>query len=469
MKIYSSLSQIQKDLENGAITCSELVSYYLENIEAHKDLNAFVEVYDDEARSQASAIDEEYARGTPRPLSGLIIGVKDLIAHKDHSVQGASAILDGYTSAIDATAIERLEAQGAIVIGRQNCDEFGMGSSNENSVYEPALNGIDKSLVPGGSSGGSAVAVQMNMCLASLGTDTGGSVRQPAAFCGIIGLKPTYSRISRFGLLAYASSFDSVGVLAKSIEDVKLILNTVQGPDENDSTSYSGEKKSTGRSKPFRIACFKEGIEHDGLDPQVSETMKATISQLQNEGNIVDLVNFELLDYALPTYYILTTAEASTNLSRYDGVRYGHRSDDSSSLEDMYKNTRTEGFGKEVIRRIMLGTFVLSEGYYDAYYSKAQKMRRLIKKEIQKVLTDYDFIMLPTTPGPAFELGKERNNPVEMYLEDLFTVPASVSGLPAISLPLGRKGDLPLGIQVIADEFQEDDLLGFSEYLLTLG
>jgi len=468
LKTYSSLVEIQLDLKNGAITCQHLVEYYLDQIDRHHDLNAYIEVYGDEALKSAKEIDQKIVNGTAGELAGLVVGVKDLIAVGNHPVSGASAILKGYESPFTATAVQRLQDEDAIIIGRQNCDEFGMGSSNENSAYGPVKNGIDSNKVPGGSSGGSAVAVQMDMCQISLGTDTGGSVRQPAAFCGVIGLKPTYSRISRYGLLAYASSFDTVGVLGKSIDDVQKVLHFVQGADTNDSTAARETPKYDLKKSPYKVAFLGQGIQHEGLSKEMSDSMNLAMTKLSDQGNEVEVIDFDLLDYALPTYYVLTTAEASTNLSRYDGVRYGHRSVKGSDLEAMYKNTRTEGFGKEVLRRIMLGTFVLSEGYYDAYYTKAQKIRRLIKSQLQTVLETYDFVVLPTTPDCAFKLAEERSNPVEMYLEDLFTVLASVTGMPAISIPMGQKGELPLGLQIIGKEFDEDNLLSFSQYLLTL-
>ncbi|HAH37448.1 MAG TPA: Asp-tRNA(Asn)/Glu-tRNA(Gln) amidotransferase subunit GatA, partial [Algoriphagus sp.] len=335
------------------------------------------------------------------------------------------------------------------------------------------LNAQDESRVPGGSSGGSAVAVQANLCTASLGTDTGGSVRQPAAFTGVIGMKPTYSRISRWGLIAYASSFDTIGIFSKSVKDNALIMEVIAGHDEFDNTSsrkpifpYSQllhfEKKA-------KVAYLKETIESPALQPEIKEQTLKVLDQLREEGHEVEEVSFPLLDYILPTYYILTTAEASSNLSRFDGVKYGYRSPNAHNLESMYKLTRTEGFGEEVKRRIMLGTFVLSASYYDAYFTKAQKVRRLIKEYTENLLQDFDYILLPTTPSTAFKFGEHSDDPVAMYLEDLFTVQASVSGVPAISIPNGRdKNGMPIGLQVIANSFKEAELYAFSNYLTQL-
>ncbi len=473
MKSYSSLNGIQADLNDGHITCVELVRYYLKNIEEKKHLNAFVEVYADEAQQRAAAIDEKIAAGNAGRLAGMVVAIKDVLSHKDHGLQGASQILDSFQAQYNASAIERLLNEDAIIIGRNNCDEFAMGSSNENSSFGPVLNDADNSRVPGGSSGGSAVAVQADMCLVSLGSDTGGSVRQPAAFCGVLGLKPTYSRISRHGLIAYGSSFDCIGIFSRNVMDMALVLEIIAGPDEYDSTvsrkpvpAYSNAIAKRG---PYKIACISETIHADGLQEEIKEATLNTIEILRKEGHQVEEVDFPLLEYILPTYYILTTAEASSNLSRYDGVKYGFRSKQATTLEEMYKKTRAEGFGEEVKRRIMTGTFVLSASYYDAYYTKAQKARRMIRDMTKKILETYDFLVLPVTPTTAFKLGEHSADPLEMYLADLFTVQASVSGLPAVSIPNGldREG-LPIGFQVIADDFDEEGLLALSKEIMDL-
>ncbi len=469
MKNYHRLDEIQADLKLQKISCQQLVDHYLQNIKSQKHLNAFLEVYEEEARERAKAIDLKLKHNQAGKLAGLIFGIKDLICYKHHQVSGSSNILDGFESQITATAVQRLLDEDAIVIGRQNCDEFGMGSSNENSAFGNVKNASAPDRVPGGSSGGSAVAVQADMCQVSLGTDTGGSVRQPAAFTGVVGLKPTYSRISRWGLLAYASSFDTIGVFSKSIHDNEKVLETIAGQDPMDATSSSQPiPSSTKESKAkYKVAYLTEALESDAVQGEIKEQLSNTLSKLSSEGHVVEKVHFPLLDYVLPTYYILTTAEASTNLSRYDGVHYGHRSEETTDLESMYKLSRTEGFGEEVRRRILLGTFVLSADYYDAYFTKAQKTRKLIKEATERILLEFDFIIIPTTPTTAFKLGQHHNNPLEMYMADLFTVQASVTGIPAISLPLGKDANnLSIGLQIMSRAFDETKLFAFSKHLL---
>ncbi len=397
-----------------------------------------------------------------------------MLAYQDHPLQASSKILEGFISQFTATAVQRLIDEDAIIIGRQNCDEFAMGSSNENSAFGPVLNDADNTRVPGGSSGGSAVAVQADMCQVSLGSDTGGSVRQPAAFCGVIGLKPTYSRISRFGLVAYGSSFDCIGIFAKSIEDVALVLEVIAGADELDSTvsrnpvpSYSADLQNSANGKAYKVAYIREIEGAAGLQPEIRDCILSKISDIKSAGHTVEMIDFPLMEYVLPTYYILATAEASSNLSRYDGVRYGHRSREVTDLNSLYKKSRSEGFGKEVERRILLGTFVLSASYYDAYYTKAQKVRRIIRDKTKEIFKQYDFIIMPITPTTAFKLGEHTDNPLEMYLADLFSVQANVAGVPAIALPCGKdKQGLPIGLQVIADDFEESKLFQFSNSLL---
>lgn len=471
MKSYHTLSDIRNDLQLGNLTCQQLVSQYLKNIEDQKHLNAFIEVYTEEALDRAKDIDQKLKENQAGKLAGLVFGIKDLLCLDKHQVSGGSKILNNFESQFSATAVEALLKEDAIVIGRQNCDEFGMGSSNENSSYGPVKNALDPGKVPGGSSGGSAVAVQADMCLVSLGTDTGGSVRQPAAFCGIVGLKPTYSRISRWGLLAYASSFDTIGIFSKSIEDNALVLEIMAGADSKDGTASKKEvpaySAAGDTSETYKIAYLPEATETDALQPEIKAALINQIDILKAAGHTVEPVSFPMLDYVLPTYYILTTAEASANLSRYDGAHYGHRSPQVHDLESLYKNSRTEGFGEEVRRRILLGTFVLSASYYDAYYTKAQQVRRLIKEETQKILKEFDFIVIPTTPTTAFKLGEHTKNPLEMYMADLFTVQASVTGLPAISLPIGKDTEnMPIGIQIMTNAFDEAKLFAFSKKLM---
>lgn len=473
MKSYTSLREIKEDITLGKTSCKELVDYYLCNIKSKAHLNVFLEVFEDEARKKAEEIDSKIAQGKAGKLAGMVIGLKDVLCVEGKVIQASSKILDGFISQFTGTAVQRLIDEDAIIIGRQNCDEFAMGSSNENSAYGPVLNEVDNERVPGGSSGGSAVSVQADMCLAALGSDTGGSVRQPAAFCGIVGLKPTYSRISRYGLIAYASSFDIIGIFSKTIEDNAIILEVIAGVDEFDSTvsretvpEYT-QNLSIPSEKKIRVAYIKETLESEGLNEEVKQKTLEKINFLKDQGHTVEAVDFPLLDYVLPTYYILTTAESSSNLSRFDGVKYGYRSLNTVDLESMYKKSRSEAFGEEVKRRIMLGTFILSASYYDAYYTKAQKVRRLIKEKTQELLTDYDFIVLPTTPTTAFKIGEHSSHPLEMYLADLFTVQASVAGIPSISIPNGTdsKG-LPVGLQIMANTFEEPQLYAFSQYLL---
>ncbi len=473
MKPYSNFAQIQHELLTGTTSCEKLVSDCLSNIDNKKHLNAFLSVYREEALLCAQEVDRKIKNKTAGKLAGLVVGIKDVLCYKDHPLQAGSKILNGFHSQFNATAVQRLLDQDAIIIGRQNCDEFAMGSSNENSAFGPVLNDIDNSRVPGGSSGGSAVAVMANMCHVSIGSDTGGSVRQPAAFCGIVGLKPTYSRISRHGLVAYGSSFDCIGVFSKNIEDVALVLEVIAGEDEFDGTVSQREVPAyltePSPEKKFKVAYMSDTLDSPALQPAIRTAIKKKIEQLKEHGHQVDPISFPLNEYVLPTYYILATAEASSNLSRFDGVRYGYRSTNANNLESLYKKTRAEGFGKEVQRRILLGTFVLSASYYDAYYSKAQKVRRMIRNELKTIFKSYDFILTPTTPTTAFRLGTHSENPVEMYLADLFSVQANVAGIPGISLPCGiDEGGLPIGIQLMADDFEEEKLFQFSKILMNL-
>jgi len=432
-------------------------------------------VYEDEALSRAAAVDQKIKTGQAGKLAGLVVGLKDVLAYQDHPLQASSKILDGFISQFNATAVQRLLDEDAIIIGRQNCDEFAMGSSNENSAFGPVLNAADTSRVPGGSSGGSAVAVQADMCQISLGSDTGGSVRQPAAFCGVVGLKPTYSRISRFGLVAYGSSFDSIGIFGKSVEDVATVLEVIAGPDDTDSTvshkpvpAYTKDLAES-NGKKYKVAYVREIESSEGLQPEIRSSILAKIDQIKAAGHTVEVIDFPLQEYVLPTYYILATAEASSNLSRYDGVRYGYRSPNVTDLNSLYKKSRSEGFGKEVQRRILLGTFVLSASYYDAYYTKAQKVRRIIREKTKAILQAYDFIVMPITPTTAFKLGEHTGNPLEMYLADLYSVQANVAGVPAVAVPCGKdNAGLPIGLQLIADDFEESKLLHFSDSLIKM-
>ncbi len=404
-------------------------------------------------------------------LFGLVISIKDVICYRGHSVTAGSKILQGFQSLYSSTAVERLLEEDAIIIGRVNCDEFAMGSTTENSFYGPTRNAADATKIPGGSSGGSAVAVQADTCLVSLGSDTGGSVRQPAAFCGVLGFKPTYGRISRHGLLAYASSFDQIGILANSTEDIARVLEIISGPDEFDSTCNRSEKRfyakgaieNNNSNRSYRIAYFDTALNHKSIDSGIRQSTSDFISSLKNQGHTIEAVDFPYLDFIIPAYYVLTTAEASSNLSRYDGIRFGYRSENATNIHEVYKKSRTEGFGTEVKRRIMLGTFVLSAGYYDAYYTKAQKIRRLIALRTKEILDSYDFILMPASPVPAWEIGKMADDPVSMYLADIFTVQANMTGVPCITIPIqAHPNGMPLGVQLMAEKFEEEKLLSFA-------
>jgi len=469
MARYTHLSQVQEDIASGLITCEHLVEYYANRIKATNDLNIYVESYDEEALQRAKELDEKYQEdpSSVGRLFGMVVSIKDLLCYENHGVTAGSKILEGFKSLFSATGVQRLIDEDAIIIGRVNCDQFGMGSTNENSCYGPTKNGIDPTKVPGGSSGASAVAVQVDTCLISLGTDTGGSVRQPAAFCGVVGFKPSYGRISRYGLLAYGSSFDQIGVLSNSIEDIALTLEVMAGPDDFDSTASNQPVEAYSQqlefSKKAKIAYFPTAINHDSLDVDVKQQTQDLITKMKAEGHVVEGVDFDYLDYIIPAYYVLTTAEASSNLSRYDGVRFGYRSPNATNFEETYTLSRTEGFGTEVKRRIMLGTFVLSSGYYDAYYSQAQKVRRLIQNKTNEIFKEYDFILMPSAPGLAWDIGAVNDDPVTMYLADVFTVQANMAGIPAISIPIGTSKGLPIGVQLMANKFEEGKLLGFAK------
>ncbi len=461
---FHSYSELRAALLSGKISAVQIVEHYLAEIEKQRSLNAFLEVFRSSVLEQAKKLDQKLKSGQPGKLAGMVLALKDNIAYAGHKVSNSSKILENYTSVFSATVVERLVAEDALIIGRTNCDEFAMGSSNENSAFGIVKNPHDVSRVPGGSSGGSAVAVAAGMCTAALGSDTGGSIRQPASFCGVVGYKPTYGRVSRYGLLAYASSFDQIGPLTKTVDDSQLIMEVIAGKDPMDATSLSlpyPSETTIPSDKKFRIAYLKDCLEHPGLDNDIKEKTQSLIQKLKDEGHKVGPVDFPFLDHLVPTYYVLTTAEASSNLSRYDGVHFGYRNPNATDLESTYKMSRSTGFGKEVKRRIMLGTFVLSAGYYDAYYSKAQKVRKLLQSKIEEIFSTYDLILSPTTPGTAFKHG-EINDPIKMYLEDIFTVLANETGCPAVSLPLFRHANkLPVGIQFMAPTGKDEMLLSF--------
>lgn len=472
---YSGIIQYHQQLINRDTDCFQAVSHYLNRIDQNSYLNAFVEVYAQEALDKARRLDEERLSGKPmKRLHGVVVALKDVICYQGHKVTAASNILHGFESTFSASALQYLLDEDAIIIGNCNCDEFAMGSTNENSFYGPVRNALDHERVPGGSSGGSAVAVQADMCMLSLGSDTGGSVRQPADFCGIIGLKPSYGRISRYGLIAYASSFDQIGIFGKYIDDIALALEIMGKPDEYDSTmitqapatAYSRFRDTT--EKPYRIAYFRQVMEHPSLDPEMSQAINQTLLELTQQGHSVEAVEFDLIDYIVPTYYVLTTAEASSNLARFDGVRYGHRTSEAvKDLTDFYCRNRSEGFGREVKRRIMLGSFVLSAGFYDAYFQKAQQVRRRLYEQINMIFNDFDVLLMPTSPSTAFKMGENPNDPVAMYLADIFTVLANLVGIPGISIPLYQHSNgMPFGLQAMTQTGDELTLLQFSARLM---
>jgi len=476
---FTDITQYHQQLKDNNTNCADAVRHYLQKIEEEKILNAFTAVYADEALLQASLLDERRKNGAPlKRLHGVVIAIKDVLCYKDHTITAASKILSGFKSLYTATAVQRLLDEDAIIIGSCNCDEFAMGSTNENSAYGNVLNALDHTKVPGGSSGGSAVAVQARLCMASLGSDTGGSVRQPADFCGILGLKPTYGKISRYGLIAYASSFDQVGIFANSIDDIALLLDIMSGADEYDSTmllntpdTVSSEDSTVLQmleSTKYKIAFFKEALHHPSLDEEIKENILSLIESLRSNGHTITEIDFGLLDYVVPAYYVLTTAEASSNLSRYDGIRYGYKTDGAiKDLTDFYKQTRSEGFGKEVQRRIMLGTFVLSSGYYDAYFNKAQQVRKLLVDKTNAVFTEFDAVIMPVSPATAFAIGDKSADPIAMYLADIFTVFANLTGIPGIAVPLFKhSNNMPFGLQIMTKKSDELTLLQLAKLLM---
>lgn len=460
-----SFSHTRTLLFERSIDLPAVVDAFLSSIERQKDLNIYLEYWPEEARTEAIRIQKAIKDGSAGKLAGAVISIKDNLCYQGKVVSASSKMLENFESIYTATAIERLLAEDAIIIGRTNCDEFAMGSSNENSAFGAVGLPQDPSRVPGGSSGGAAASVAAQTCHIALGSDTGGSIRQPASFCGVIGLKPTYGRISRYGLLAYASSFDQIGPLAHDIRDIETVYEVMAGTDPLDNTTSEEEVK--GEHPPIkRLAYLQDCLDHPGLHPEVKAGFDQRITSLRDAGYELEGVSFPLLNELIPTYYVLTTAEASSNLARYDGIHFGHRSAKATDIESTYVLSRSEGFGPEVKRRIMLGTFVLSSGYYDAYYAKAQKVRRLIQEQTLSILSDYDAIVTPTTPGPAFKRGSVKD-PIAMYLEDIFTVQANLAGCPAISLPLDDTSEgLPMGTQITVAPFQERRLFRFANEVL---
>lgn len=468
--IEKSLTEILKDLENKEITSEQLVNLCFEQIEKTKNLNALNSTCYEEAISRAKRIDQKRNNGEKLGrLAGVPIVIKDNINKKGTKTTCSSKLLANYESVYDATVVEKLEDEDAIIIGKANMDEFAMGSSNENSAFGVVHNPVDFERVPGGSSGGSATTVKANQCFASLGTDTGGSVRQPASFCGVVGIKPTYSRVSRYGVVAFASSLDQVGPLTKTVEDNALMLEILAGYDEKENTSSKEPVPAYSKNLSDNIKGLKIGVAKEffalGLDKEVEDAVKGAIEFYRANGAEIVDVSLKNIDLALSTYYVLSSAEASSNLGRYDGIRYGVRASDYKSLEDIYVKTRSEGFGKEVQRRIMLGNFVLSSGYFDAYYKKAQKVQALLKQEFAKCFEKCDALISPVCPTTAFKLGEKINDHIKMYLNDVYTVPVNVVGVPAISFPCAKdsKG-LPIGLQLIGKKFDEQTLYNLANY-----
>ena len=462
--IDSGLAQIARALADGSISSVELTQDYLARIHAENaDLNAYVTICDDMALAQAKAADAQRQAGNAEGFTGIPIAHKDLFCTDGVRTSCGSRMLDNFISPYDATVVERFNAAGAVTLGKTNMDEFAMGSSNETSFYGPVKNPWVRTRVPGGSSGGSAAAVAARLCAGATATDTGGSIRQPASFSGITGLKPTCGRVSRWGMVAFASSLDQAGTVTQSAEDAAMMLNVMAGPDPRDSTCSDQpvEDYSAGLDKPLDGLTIGIPIQHfsEGLDSSVEQVIRDAIAEYEKLGASVKEISLDNSHLSVSAYYVIAPAEASANLSRYDGVRYGYRCDDPVDLEDMYKRTRSEGFGAEVKRRIMVGTYALSAGYYDAYYIKAQKIRRLIKNDFQKAFEEVDVIMGPTSPHTAFPIGSKNDDPVKMYLEDIYTIAVNLAGLPGISIPAGLVNNLPVGLQIVGRDFAEAQLL----------
>jgi len=466
---YKTYSEKIEQLKSEKLSLSRNIKFFLEQIEANKKLNAFNFVFEDCLES-VQTIEDKIKNGTAGKLAGMVIAVKDVLAIQDKPLTCSSKILENFTSLYTSTAIQKLIDEDAIIIGKTNCDEFAMGSSNENSYFGAVKNPINNEYVPGGSSGGSAAAVSAGLCDVAIGTDTGGSIRQPASFCGVYGLKPSYGRVSRFGLNAFASSFDSIGPFANNIQDVALVQEVLSGFDENDSTSEKIDVPNlsslSSDTKNVTIGIPKEYFA-EGLNLEIKETIETQIKSLKEKGFNIEEISLPRTEYSIATYYILTTAEASSNLARFDGARYGYRTEGKVNLKQMYTKSRSEGFGDEVKRRIMLGTYVLSAGYYDAYYKKAQQVRRLIKEDFSKAFEKVDIILTPTTPTTAYKIGEKSDDPLEMYLGDIYTTSANLAGIPGLNIPIGNdsKG-LPIGMQLMTNQFEEDKLLSFANSIV---
>lgn len=469
---YSTHQEKIHQLRTGKLLLKENVNYFINKIKEHSHLNAFNFIFEEDSLHQAELVSKKIADGTHGKLAGMVIAVKDVLAIQNKPLTCSSKILSGFNSLFTSTAVKKIIDEDGIIIGKTNCDEFAMGSSNENSAFGIVKNPVNPEYVPGGSSGGSAVAVAAGLCDVSLGTDTGGSIRQPASFCGVYGVKPTYGLVSRYGLTAFASSFDTIGPFANNIEDIAAVLSIISGKDIQDSTSADFEIPDyislLQSEKKITIGIPKEYFGR-GLNEEVKSAIESKIQVLRNNGIEIKDISLPHTEYSIAAYYILTTAEASSNLARYDGARYGYRSSNSSTLNKMYISSRSEGFGTEVKRRIMLGTYVLSAGYYDAYYRKAQKVRRLLKADFDKAFENVDIILTPTSPGTAFRIGEKSNDPLEMYLSDIYTTSANLAGIPGINIPIGKdKKGLPIGMQLMANQFQEGTLLNAAHLISRL-
>ena len=457
-----TLAALKGEIAAGRTKAVDLAAAYYQRIaKKNPRLNVYLSLTKDRALAQATHIDELAAKGDPLPpLAGIPVGIKDVLVMQGAPATAGSKILEGYLPPYDATAVAKLEAAGALLLGKINCDEFAMGSSNENSAYGPVRNPVDTERVPGGSSGGSAAAVAANMAVGTLGSDTGGSIRQPASFCGVVGVLPTYGRVSRYGLIAFASSLDRVGPFAANVRDAATILSVIAGHDPKDATSSQAPVPDYAAESDKPVEGLRIGVPAEyfaeGLDAEVRAQIEKGIDALKKAGCTIKPVSLPHTKYAIPTYYLVATAEASANLARFDGVRYGYRSPQSETLSDMYSHSRDEAFGAEVKRRILLGTYALSAGYYDAYYLKAQQVRRLLAEEFLRAFTQVDAIVTPTSPVPAFKLGEKADDPLAMYLADIYTVTASLAGICGVAVPCGATSTgLPVGMQVLAGHFQE--------------
>jgi len=459
-----TLSELSAALQAGEFSSTELTRSYLDRIsDLDQQINSFVTVTEQVAMEAAAEADKRIAAGTATPLTGIPLAQKDIFCTEGVKTSCGSKMLDSFISPYNATVIENFNSAGAVMLGKTNMDEFAMGSSNETSFYGSVKNPWDINKVPGGSSGGSAAAVAARLAPASTGTDTGGSIRQPASLCGITGLKPTYGRVSRYGMIAFASSLDQAGPMTRTAEDAALMLNCMAGFDERDSTSAQRDVPDYTANLSGSLEGLKIGLPREyfgeGLDAQVSSAVEAAIREYENLGAVVRDISLPNTHLAVPTYYVVAPAECSSNLSRFDGVRFGYRCDEAADLEDLYKRSRGEGFGAEVKRRIMIGTYALSAGYYDAYYIKAQQLRRLISDDFKRAFEEVDVIMGPTAPGPAFGLGEKADDPITMYLSDIYTIAANLAGLPGMSVPAGFVNDMPVGLQIIGNYFDESRLL----------